>query len=197
MKKEGYAEFLERKYPHPDQQILKDYLWSEELKRTHEEQLSRKQIKAIIMFGVAILVLIVILFWTNFADAQVMPTAPQAAPAGLYTSKAPSTATANSRKWFWRLAAIEGPLASADIGTSIVIFQKGGYEREIPMLTGKHPNPGLFAIELYAGEAAWHYAAYRLEPKHPKLARVMQIGAIVDSAYSIGNNARVLANWKH
>jgi hypothetical protein len=73
----------------------------------------------------------------------------------------------------------------------------GGYEREMAFATGRHPEPVAFGAELFAATMAWQYAAYRFQPKHPHLSRIMRSVALADSAYSVGSNVRTLVTWDH
>ena len=79
----------------------------------------------------------------------------------------------------------------------MTIFQKGGYEREMAFATGCHPEPVAFGVELFAAMIAWEYAAYRFQPKHPRVSRIMRTVALADAAYSVGSNARTPATWNH
>lgn len=114
---------------------------------------------------------------------------------GFETNAKTSVASDHSKETFWRYAKAQAVLTSADICTSVAIFQKGGYERELAFATGRHPSGVVFGAELYAATAAWEYAAYRFQPKHPRLSRIMQKMALVDSAYSVGSNTKILATW--
>jgi hypothetical protein len=117
--------------------------------------------------------------------------------AGFQTDAQTPRPSKQNPKSFWRFARVQLLLTSADIGTSVAIFQKGGYEREMAFATGRHPEAVAFGAELYAATLAWEYTAYRFQPKHPRLSRIMRSVALADSAYSVGSNARTLATWDH
>ncbi len=117
--------------------------------------------------------------------------------AGFQTDAQPSMPSKQSKKSFWRYAKTQVLLTSADVGTSVAIFHMGGYEREMAFVTGRHPEPVAFGAELFAATIAWSYAAYRFQPKHPRLSRIMRSLALADSAYSVGSNVKTLAMWDH
>jgi hypothetical protein len=125
----------------------------------------------------------VVLLFSTLSFGQLAPSRPGAALQPAPTAK-------SSHRMFWRLLAADLAVNSVDIATSIYDQKRYNTTEMNPLFGGPHPSTGRFVGQYAAQMLAFDYFAWRLEKRHPRIARAML-------AYDLGGDLVCVRNNFH